>query len=94
MPIRYSLNDLLGLFLILKIYIVIRSIVALTIFSTPRASRICSYSGINHNFFFIIKCMQQEYPLRCSGLIFILSLIIFGYAFRITEGRLRSFNNV
>lgn len=59
MPIKYSLNDLLGILLILKIYIILRSIVALTMFSTPRASRICNYSGINHNFFFIIKCLQQ-----------------------------------
>ena len=82
------------MFLIFKVYIVIRSIVALTIFSTPRASRICNYSGINHDFFFIIKCLQQEYPLRCFGVIFLLSMVIFGYAFRITEGKLSYYNDI
>lgn len=32
--------------------------------------------------------------MRCSGVIFLLSMVIFGYAFRITEGKLSYYNDI
>lgn len=90
----YSLNDLLSVLMLIKIFIVIRSIVSLSVFATPRALRICHYSGIDHDFFFIFKCLQKQYSLRCTTVIFTLSLLIFGYGFRVTEGQLSRYNSL
>jgi hypothetical protein len=59
MDLVYSYNDLLGVLMLMKIYIIIRSIISLSMYATPRAIRMCHYSNINHNFFFIFKCLQQ-----------------------------------
>ena len=90
----YSVNDLLAMLMLVKVYIIIRSLVALTIFSTPRALRICLYSGIDHDLLFTLKCLQSEYSLRCTTIIFGLSLFLFGYGFRVTEGQLSKYNGV
>ncbi len=90
----YSFNDLLSVLMIIKIYIIIRSIVSLSMFATPRAIRMCLYNNIDHNFFFVFKCLQQEYPLRCTTVIFGFSLLIFGYGLRVTEGQLSRFNQI
>lgn len=55
----YSVNDLLGVLMIVKIYVVLRSLVALTIFASPRASRLCNHNGLEHDLFFSVKCLQQ-----------------------------------
>lgn len=94
MDLVYSINDLLSVLMLVKIFIVIRSIVSLSAFATPRALRICHYSGIDHDFFFIFKCLQKQHPLRCTTVIFALSLLIFGYGFRVTEGQLSKFNDI
>ena len=92
--LTYSFNDLLSVLMIIKIYIVIRSIVSLSMFATPRAIRMCLYNNIDHSFFFVFKCLQQEYPLRCTTVVFGLSLLIFGYGLRVTEGQLSHFNQI
>jgi hypothetical protein len=70
--------------MLLKVGIIVRSVVRLSLYATPRAVRMCHYSGIAHDFVFVVKCLQQEYPLRCSATVFGLSLLIFGYGFRVT----------
>jgi hypothetical protein len=79
---------------LIKVGLILRSIIGLSIYSTPRAVRMCHYSGIGHDFVFVVKCLQQEYPLRCSAVVFGLSLLIFGHGFRITEGRLSFYNDL
>jgi hypothetical protein len=80
--------------MLLKVGLIMRSIVALTLYATPRAVRMCHYSGIAHDFVFVGKCLQQEHPLRCSAAVFGISLMIFGYGFRVTEGQLSVLNTI
>lgn len=82
--LNFSFNDLMGVLMLLKVGIIVRSIVRLSLYATPRAVRTCHYSGISHDFIFVVKCIQQEYPLRCSAAVFGLSLLVFGYGFRVT----------
>ena len=42
-----------------KIYLVFRALVAMSIYSSPRAVRLCTYNSINHTWFFSLKCIQQ-----------------------------------
>lgn len=84
----------MGVLMLLKVSLIMRSIVGLSIYASPRAGRICHYSGIGHDFIFVAKCLQQEHPLRCSAAVFGFSLLIFGYGFRVTEGQLSLLNGL
>ena len=57
--IKHEVNDILGLVSLIRIYILLRSLVNLTIYSTPRAARLCSHNGIGHNFLYSIKCLLK-----------------------------------
>jgi len=90
----YRINDLLSVLMILKIYIILRAIVALTIFATPRASRLCTQNRFEHSFFYSIKCIQQEYPITSILFMFLICLVLFSYGFRVTEGNLSYINPI
>jgi hypothetical protein len=34
------------------------------------------------------KCLQQEYPLKCTTIVFFALIAFFGYGFRVSEGNL------
>lgn len=57
--LSFAVNDLMGVLMVLKVCLIVRSIVAMSLYATPRAVRMCHYSGIDHDFMFVIKCMQQ-----------------------------------
>lgn len=90
----YSFNDLLSVIMIIKVYIILRSAVTLTIFSSPRASRICRQSGFEHDFLFSVKCLQKDFPLWSTTIFFSVSFILFGYGIRVSEGRLSALNPI
>lgn len=76
-----------------KIYLVFRSLVALTSYSSPRAIRLCNYNLVEHGFFFSIKCLQHEYPLACTSVVFAFTSVIFSFGFRVTEGNFYYLNS-
>jgi hypothetical protein len=44
--LTYSVNDLLSVLMLVKIYLVFRSLVALTIYSSPRMVRLCRHNSL------------------------------------------------
>jgi hypothetical protein len=89
---KHSLNDLLSIFLIVKIYIVLRSLLNLTAYSSPRASRLCEQQCLEHNYIYIIKCFMKEAPLKAITIIFVICLLLFSYALKLSEGMLFLYN--
>ena len=55
----YSVNDLLNVLMLIKVFLIFRSMIYLTVYSSPRAIRLCTYNNIDHTSFFSIKCIQQ-----------------------------------
>jgi hypothetical protein len=92
LTLTYSVNDVLSVFMMIKIYLVFRSLVNVSIYSSPRAVRLCMYNNIDHNYFFSLKCIQQEYPLTFTTVISLVFMFIFGFGFRVTEGNLYYLN--
>ena len=88
----YEVNDVLNVLMMAKIYLVFRSLVAMSIYTSPRAVRLCSYSNIDHTWFFSLKCIQQEYPLAFTTVISLVFMFIIGIGFRVTEGNLYYLN--
>lgn len=90
--LNHSYNDLLALACILKVYIIVRSLVSITTYSSPRASRLCYQNGFEHSLLYIVKCILHEQPLTAIGINFLALIMIFGYALKITEGVLFLYN--
>lgn len=57
--LNHRTNDLLTLFSLLRIYIVMRSTINLTLYSTPRASRLCTQNRVEHDFMYTVKCLLK-----------------------------------
>lgn len=71
---------------LLRIYIVLRSLVNVTIYSSPRSSRLCQQNGVDHNLLYSIKCILNEEPLRTIFVVFVITLIFLGAGLKLSEG--------
>lgn len=86
MKVQHDLNDLLCLLSLFRVYLVVRALINITEYSTPRAVRLCNYNRINHDLFYSIKCLLQEHPLWSILAVFLIQVIVLGYGMRLTEG--------
>lgn len=91
--LRHSYNDLLSLLLGLKVYIIIRALISLTPYASPRASRLCHQNAIEHNLLFVFKGILQEHPLTAIAIAFGILIAVCGYCLKLTEGMVFLYNN-
>ena len=63
-----------------------RSLIAISSYSSPRASRLCYRGGLEHDELFVVKCILHEQPLTAIFLSFFSLLVIFGYGLKVSEG--------
>ncbi len=75
-----------------RVYIVLRSLVNITIYSSPRSSRLCQQNGVDHNLLYSIKCILNEEPLRAIFVVFVITLIFLGIGLKLSEGVLLANN--
>lgn len=90
--LNHSYNDMLSLLLIVKIYIVVRALINISTFSSPRAIRLCYQNGFQHNLLYVVKCLLNESPLSAIAANFVGMLMVFGYALKVSEGVLFLYN--
>ena len=90
--LNHSLNDLFSLLLAAKAYIMARSLLTLTYYSSPRASRLCHQNGLEHNIMYIVKCLLHEQALLSIAVFFGILMMICGYCLKISEGVLFLYN--
>lgn len=90
--LNHSYNDILSLLLVAKIYIVVRAIINISTFSSPRATRLCYQNGFQHNLLYVVKCLLNESPLSAIAVNFVGMLMVFGYALKLSEGVLFLYN--
>ncbi len=82
----HQVNDILSIMLLAKVYIIIRSLVNITVYSSPRSSRLCHQNGIEHSLLYSVKCILSEEPLRAICIIFFILILIFGNGLKLSEG--------
>lgn len=92
MLVKHRVNDLLTLVSLSRIYIVMRSMINLTLYSTPRASRLCSHNRVEHSLLYTVKCLLKEEPVKIITLVFLINEIALGFGLRLSEGSLM-YNN-
>lgn len=73
---------------LLRIYIILRSLVNVTIYSSPRSSRLCQQNGVDHNLLYSIKCILNEEPLRAIFVVFLITVMFLGVGLKLSEGLL------
>lgn len=88
----HHINDMLAILLLMKTFIIVRSLVNITIYSSPRSSRLCHQNGIEHNLLYTIKCILNEEPLGAISIIFIILILVFGNGLKLSEGVLALYN--
>lgn len=57
--INHEVNNILSIISLVRVYIIFRSMVNLSIYSTPRSSRLCHHNGINQDFLYSVKCLLR-----------------------------------
>ena len=90
--LNHSVNDILSLLLAAKVYIMARSLLTLTSYSSPRASRLCHQNGLENDIMYIIKCILHDKPLISIAVFFGILMMICGYCLKLSEGVLLLYN--
>ncbi len=91
--LKYSYNDLLSVLMLFKIFLVFRSLISLTIYSAPRMIRLCRQKDFECSFFYSIKCIQHQHPVFFIIFVFSITLFLFAFGFKVTEGRVFFLNS-
>lgn len=81
----FKLNYALVLGSLLKFFLFIPCILNLHKFKNPRSSRVCKIYGCPNSDLYTIKCCFKQSPISLISCAFILCLLIFSFAFRVSE---------
>lgn len=84
----YNMNDLLLAFSFFRLYHIIKFMLLFSIFREQRASRICSYNGLDNSLPFLIKCYYKQQPLFSLVLSMSILVTAFGLQLHILESPL------
>lgn len=82
---EYEINDILLSFAFIRIYLLIRYIMVITQYVTPRSQRICGMNGCAADEMFAIRAIMKENPYSLLLYSMVISTLIFGYQLRIFE---------
>jgi potassium intermediate/small conductance calcium-activated channel subfamily N protein 2 len=83
--IYYHINDVLCIFMLLRLYIVLRVVVGETMYYSPSAQRLCDMYGADKGYWFSIKCLMKNNPFLLIVICMGITIAVFGYALRICE---------
>lgn len=77
--IKYEFNDVLLWFMSIRIYSVIKLMLFMTYFMSPRAQRVLSVHGQETSVLFAVKCVLKQRPFLCLGASLVVSVVLFGF---------------
>lgn len=86
--VYYYVNELLCLFLSLRVIFYIRTTLMNSYWHSNRTDRVCSLYACNADYWFTIKSLMRHKPFLLNYTAMILLILIFGYALRICESPL------
>lgn len=81
----FKVNYLLIIFSLLKLAYLINAFLFHSKYMRPRSNRICTMYGEKANFLFTLKAIFIDYPFSFIISISIISIMVFTFAFRISE---------
>ncbi len=79
-PVTYTVDTIISIVGLTKLYIVLRVFQNYTQWADKRATRICQINGFTPDFFFAIKCYNKSSPTLFLMVGFGFSIVLFGFA--------------
>ena len=86
--VTYELNTILCWFVWMKCYVIVRTLLIMTKFLSPRSQRICKMNGCETDMMFSVQGEFKQSPNKLLISTLIISVLIFGYNLRIFESPL------
>jgi len=85
---EFTINEALSIIQVLRaLYIPFRVAAAYSPYGSPRSQRVCSMNGARADNWFIYKVLIINHPYSFIGSMFVFSIIVGGYCFRVAERR-------
>lgn len=85
MDIEFKLNYVLVICSLIKVCQIVACVLNMLKFKNPRASRVCKIYGVSSSNLFTVKCCFKQYPITFITYTFLVSFMIFSYAYRVSE---------
>lgn len=82
----HPVNSLLAIAMLIRIYIIIRSLINFTKFASPRCERLCRHTGYQYSTLYAIKCIVHEYPLKAVFIVSFVCLLSLSFGLHVSEG--------
>lgn len=81
--VEYKLNYVLVLGSLLKLSLLIPCLINMYKFKNPRTSRICKIYSCSNSYLYTIKCCFKLYPITLVSINFVVSFLVFSFAYRV-----------
>lgn len=92
--LEYPINALLCVWSLLRQYLLLRVVFALSKYSSPRAQRVCRMNGGSASRLFVLRCMMQDSPYAIVGLFLLLGVLSGAFSIRIFERPAREYTGM
>lgn len=84
--IEYEVNDILLYFSFCRFYLLLRFLLYMTQFMSPRSQRVCAMHGTEADLMFAVKGVMKQMPEKLLIWALVISTVIFGFQLRLFEG--------
>lgn len=81
----YSYNEFFSLLVLLRVVMVFRILLGNSRYYSNSAHRICSLTGCDNGYFFVMKILMKHKPLEVLSTALLLSILTFAYALKVCE---------
>lgn len=83
--IQYTVNSMLTIFTLIRLYHLVRLSSILSPYRSGRAQRVCQMNGSAAGTWFAIRCLMKTMPFQMLGLSLLSGMLIGGFCLRIFE---------
>ena len=83
--IEYTVNSMLTIFTLVRIYHLVRLSSVLSVYRSGRAQRVCQMNGAEASSWFAVRCLMKTRPFSMLGLSLLSGMLIGGFSLRIFE---------
>ncbi|EAR86593.2 small-conductance calcium-activated potassium channel protein (macronuclear) [Tetrahymena thermophila SB210] len=84
----YHLNEILLLIMLLRVLLIVRTLLMMSVWYNNRTQRVCSMYACEADYLFVIKCIMETQPYILITSAMVISIFYFGYMIRICEAPL------
>jgi len=84
----YHLNEILLLIMLLRVLLIIRTLLMMSVWYNNRTQRVCAMYACEADYLFVIKCIMKKQPYMLVTSAMAISIFYFAFAVRICEAPL------